>query len=853
MATGTIRPIKIEDEMRSSYLDYAMSVIVARALPDVRDGLKPVHRRILYAMEEMGMRPGTPYRKSARIVGEVLGKYHPHGDSPVYDALVRLAQDFSLRYPMIDGQGNFGSVDDDPPAAMRYTEARLARVSQEMLVDIDRDTVDFSDNFDGSLREPTVLPTRIPNLLINGSSGIAVGMATSIPPHNLREVCDGMIHLIDHPDAEADELMGIVQAPDFPTGGIILGQEGIREAYTTGKGRVVVRARTETEEMARSGRWQIVISELPYQVNKAALVEKIAQSAKDKKIEGISDIRDESDRHGMRVVIELRRDAQVQRVLNNLYKHTAIQSTFYMNMLALVDGQPRVLPLRSMLQEYIDFRKEVVRRRSEFDIRKAQTRVHVLAGLRIALQNLDAVIQLIRAADDAESARQGLMEQYGLDQEQAQAILDMQLRRIAALERKKIDEEFEELTKKIAKLQSLLADSVKILEVIKKETEELKNGFGDNRRTEITQESPSDFTKEELIPHQEMVVTLSDRGYIKCIPTTTYRLQHRGGKGVRGQSTREGDNLRHILVADNHDQLLFFTNRGRVYKTKGYELPPDTSRATRGMPLVNVLNLQPDETVKTIIAIPSLQEPADLVLATRMGGIKRMALTALANIRTNGLNAMIMKPGDELVSVQMATEDDETIMVSENGFSIRFPVSQVARHSRAASSIRGMRLKDNDKVVAMDLILPSGQLLVISERGYGKPTDLDRYRLQSRGGSGLKTFRITSKSGPVAAAKVVKEGEEVVIISEKGQRIRSSLSELRVLSRRTQGVSIFTLPAGDSVVSIASMEARIRTDRDTKPRKAVKEEPGVDLPIDEHSTNGHRNGFENQIPENDET
>lgn len=853
MATGTIRPIKIEDEMRSSYLDYAMSVIVARALPDVRDGLKPVHRRILYAMEEMGMRPGTPYRKSARIVGEVLGKYHPHGDSPVYDALVRLAQDFSLRYPMIDGQGNFGSVDDDPPAAMRYTEARLARVSQEMLVDIDRDTVDFSDNFDGSLREPTVLPTRIPNLLINGSSGIAVGMATSIPPHNLREVCDGMIHLIDNPDAEADELMGIVQAPDFPTGGIILGQEGIREAYTTGKGRVVVRARTETEEMARSGRWQIVISELPYQVNKAALVEKIAQSAKDKKIEGISDIRDESDRHGMRVVIELRRDAQVQRVLNNLYKHTAIQSTFYMNMLALVDGQPRVLSLRSMLQEYIDFRKEVVRRRSEFDIRKAQTRVHVLEGLRIALQNLDDVIQLIRAADDAESARQGLMAQYGLDQEQAQAILDMQLRRIAALERKKIDEEFEDLTKKIAKLQALLADSVKVLEVIKKETEELKNGFGDNRRTEITQESPTDFTKEELIPHQEMVVTLSDRGYIKCIPTTTYRLQHRGGKGVRGQSTREGDNLRHILVADNHDQLLFFTNRGRVYKTKGYELPPDTSRATRGMPLVNILNLQPDETVKTIIAIPSLQEPADLVLATRMGGIKRMALAVLANIRTNGLNAMIMKPGDELVSVQMAAVDDETIMVSENGFSIRFPVSQVARHSRAASSIRGMRLKDDDKVVAMDIILPSGQLLVISERGYGKPTDLDRYRLQSRGGSGLKTFRITSKSGPVAAAKVVKEGEEVVIISEKGQRIRSSLSELRVLSRRTQGVSIFTLPDGDSVVSIASMEARVRTDRDTKPREAAKQGPSVDLSIDEHSANGHQNGFENQIPENDES
>ncbi|MCZ6615507.1 MAG: DNA gyrase subunit A, partial [Chloroflexi bacterium] len=738
MATGTVRPVKIEDEMRSSYLDYAMSVIVSRALPDVRDGLKPVHRRILFAMDEMGMRPGSPYKKSARIVGEVLGKYHPHGDAPVYDAMVRLAQDFSMRYPLIDGQGNFGSVDDDPPAAMRYTEARLARVAEEVLADLDRDTVEFTANFDGSLNEPTVLPARLPNLLLNGSSGIAVGMATNIPPHNLVEVCDAVSHLIAHPEAGVDELMEFVRGPDFPTAAIMLGQEGIREAYEHGRGRAVVRAKTETEEMGTSGRWQIVVTELPYQVNKAALVEKIAHLAKEKKIEGISDIRDESDRHGMRMVLELRRDAQVQRVLNNLFKHTAMQSTFYMNMLALVDGQPRVLSLKAILQHYIDFRIEVIRRRAEYDIRKAQARVHILEGLRTALHNLDAVIQLIRAAADADAARQGLMEQFGLDQEQAQAILDMQLRRIASLERRKIEQEYTELTKTIADLKTLLADPAKMLSTVREETEAIKEKYGDARRTAIVDESPTDFTKEELIPHQEMVVTLSQRGYIKCIPTTTYRLQHRGGKGVRGQATREGDGLSLILVADNHDLLLFFTDRGRVYAIKGYELPPDTSRATRGMPIVNVLQLKPDEMVKTIMAVPSLQEPKDLLLATRMGEIKRMALIALANIRVNGLNAMDMEPGDELVSVRLGTEAEDVIMVSGQGMSIRFPATQVRRSSRASGGVRGMRLRDEDTMVAMDVVVPAGQLLVISQRGYGKPTSLDRYRLQSRGGYGLQ-------------------------------------------------------------------------------------------------------------------
>ena len=852
MATGTIRPVKIEDEMRSSYLDYAMSVIVARALPDVRDGLKPVHRRILYAMEEMGMRPGTPYRKSARIVGEVLGKYHPHGDTSVYDAMVRLAQDFSLRYPLIDGQGNFGSVDDDPPAAMRYTEARIARIAMEMLADIDRDTVDFTPNFDDSLTEPTVLPARLPNLLVSGSSGIAVGMATNIPPHNLSEVCDAVTCLIDNPEAETEELIQSVQGPDFPTSAVILGRDGIREAYETGKGKVVVRAKTEIEESDRSGRWQIIITEIPYMVNKAALVLKIANLAKEKKIDGISDIRDESDRQGMRVVVELRRDAQVQRVLNNLYKHTTLQAAFHINMLALVDGQPRILSLKAMLRHYIDFRTEIVRRRAEFDIKKAQVRAHILEGLRIALQNLDAVIKLIRAAADADEARQGLMEQFGLDQEQAQAILDMQLRRISSLERRKVDEEYQGLTKTIAELQALLGDPAKMLAVVKQETAKLKEDFGDARRTAISNEGPTDFTQEELIPHQEMVVTLSQRGYIKCIPTTTYRLQHRGGKGVRGQTTREGDALRHIMVTDNHDLLLFFTNMGRVYKTKVYELPPDTSRATRGMPLVQVLQLGPEESVQTMLTVPSLQDEGDLLLATRMGEIKRMALISLTNIRTNGIRAMDMEPGDELVSVRLGSEEDDIIMVSGQGMSIRFPAAQVRRSSRASGGVRGMRLKDEDTIVAMDMVVPEGQLLVVSQRGYGKPTTLDRYRLQSRGGYGLKTFRITSKSGPVATARVVKEGEEILIISQRGQRIRSSLSEIRVLSRRTQGVSIFTLAEDDSVVSIASMERRTRTARDTRPRAASGQpEDTVELSVEEPEVNGHRNGHhtEEEQPE----
>ena len=851
MTSETIRPVRIIDEMRNSYLDYAMSVIVARALPDVRDGLKPVQRRILHSMDELAMRPGTPYKKSARLVGEVMGKYHPHGDSPVYDAMVRMAQDFSMRYTLVDGQGNFGSVDDDPPAAMRYTEARLSAIAQELLVDIDQDTVDFSPNFDGSLNEPVVLPARLPNLIVNGSSGIAVGMTTSIPPHNLTEICDAILHLIDNPEATIDELMEIVPGPDFPTGAVILGQQGIREAYETGRGRAVVRARMEAEEMARGGRYQLVVSQIPYQVNKATLVQKIAMLAKERKIDGISEVRDESDRRGMRVVIELRRDAQVQRVMNNLYKHTALQSAFYINMLALVDGQPRTLPLNTVLQEFIDHRIQITRRRSEFEMRKAQARVHILEGLLKAIDDLDNAIQLIRAAADVEAARLALMERYALDEEQAQAILEMQLRRLAALERKRIEDEFKQLTKRIAELQALLADPSKVLVIVADETRKLKEKFGDERRTEVTATEAGDFTNEDLIPHQEVVVTLSQRGYIKCVPADTYRRQHRGGKGVRGQTTREDDVIHDHLVADTHDFLLFFTNTGRVYRKKVYDLHMDTSRVSRGVPLVQAMNIQSGESVQAILDVSSFDGGEDILFATRMGQIKRMSLAALANIRSNGLKAIRLDSGDQLISVRLASESDDVIMVSQQAMSVRFPAEQIRRSSRMAGGVRGMRLKDDDIVVAMDVVEEDCALLVISERGYGKPTPMKQYRRQSRGGLGLATFRITSKTVPLATARVVREGEDIMIISQKGQVTRTNLNELRELSRRTQGVSIVSLPDDDIVVSITSMEPKARHVRDTKPRAAAgRDELIVDT--EAISSNGHEAISENgHHPEED--
>ena len=821
--TPTIpRSLSIEREMRSSYLDYAMSVIVSRALPDARDGLKPVHRRILYAMNELGMAPNQPYKKSARIVGEVLGKYHPHGDAPVYDSLVRMAQDFSMRYPLIDGQGNFGSVDDDPPAAMRYTEARLARIAQEMLVDIDRETVDFTANFDASLLEPTILPSRLPNLLVNGASGIAVGMATNIPPHNLGEVCRAVVHLIDDPDAPLDALMRFVRGPDFPTGGIIRGREGIVNAYSTGRGRIVVQARTEIEEIPHGGgRHRILVTELPYQVNKATLVEKIATLAKERRIDGVTDVRDESDRTGMRIVVELRRDVQPELVLNNLYKHTAMQSAFNVNMLALVEGAPRTINLRQALQLFIHFRERVITRRSEYELRKARERTHILEGLRTALLNLDAVIALIRAAQDTEAARTGLMEQFSLSQVQAQAILDMQLRRLSSLERQRLEEEYQSLLQTIAELETLLADPLKLLEVIKEETQKLTKDFSNKRRTEIVGEEPTDFSKEDLTPHQEVVVTLSQRGYIKRIPADTYRLQHRGGRGVRGQTTREADVIQHLSILDTHDTLLFFTNRGRVYALKCFEVAADTSRTTRGMPLVNLVNLAPQEQVQALIAVPNLQQEGFVLLATRRGEIKRMDFRALANIRSNGLIAINIKPGDELVSVRTCGEGDDILMVSQQGQGIRFLASQVRAHSRTAGAIRGIRLVPGDQVVAMDVAVPGLRLFTISQHGYGKLTPVNSFPQQQRGGQGVRAFRVNPKTGPIAAAQVMVDCLELMIISTNAIIIRTPLVPIPVLGRATQGVIIWRAPTkDDTVASIACISSKEEQQTKPEPKKA---------------------------------
>ena len=805
---GFVRPTPIQGEMRSSYLDYAMSVIVARALPDIRDGLKPVQRRILYAMQELGMRPNSSYKKSARLVGEVLGKYHPHSDSAVYDAMVRMAQPFSLRMPLVDGQGNFGSVDDDPPAAMRYTEARLSRVAEEMLAGLDQETVDFTDNFDGTLQEPTVLPARLPNLLVNGSAGIAVGMATSIPPHNPSEVCNAIVALIDKPESTVEELIRRVRGPDFPTGGIIMGKSGIRNAYTTGRGQVVVRARAEIEEMKRSNRMQIVISELPYQVNKATLVGKIAGLVKERRVEGITEIRDESDRDGMRIVIELRGGSQPLVILNNLYKFTAMQSSFSVNMLALVDGTPQVVTLKQALQHYIGFRREIITRRSEFELKRARARAHILAGLRIAISNLDAVIALIRQSQDVDTAREGLIRRFGLDEPQAQAILDMQLRRIAALERERIESEYQELQATIRELEELLADPEKVLAEVKSETLTLKKRFGQKRLTQIT-DAAHELDRKQLEPHEQVVITLSEGGYIKRIPANTYRNQHRGGKGVVSMNTKEDDPVRHILVVDTHDKLTFFTNTGRVFSLTAYELRPDTSRNTRGVPVVNVIQLTDQETVKTLMGVSEQeleQEDAYLVMVTRTGRVERVRLDAIAAIRPSGLIMMKLSKDDELVSVRLAKEEDDVVIVTERGMSIRFPVSEVTVHNRGAAGVRGIKFKPGDRVVAMDVGGPDSRLLVVSKQGYGKLTPMSKYTRQRRGGQGLITFKVTRRTGKVAAAQMVDDSREVYVVSEKAQVIRTNLSEIRSIGRITQGVTIFKPQPGDAVSSIACVD-----------------------------------------------
>ena len=823
---GFIKPTQIVEEMRSSYLDYAMSVIVSRALPDARDGLKPVQRRILYAMNDLGMRSNSGYKKSARLVGEVLGKWHPHGEMAVYDAMVRLAQDFTVRMPLVDGQGNFGSIDNDPAAAMRYTEARLSNVADEMLANLDQETVDWTLNFDDTLREPVVLPARLPNLLVNGASGIAVGMATNIPPHNLREVCNAVNALIDDPDATSEDLMKYVKGPDFPTGGTIMGRQGIRDAYTTGKGQIIVRAVAEIAEMERaSHRFQIVVTELPYQVNKAALVEKTAALVKTRRIEGISEIRDESDRDGMRIVYELRGGVQPQVILNNLYKQTSLQSSFSANMLALIDSTPRVITLKTALQQYVLFRQQVVRRRAEYELRRAQERAHILAGLRIAISNLDEVIQLIRNSDDVESARNGLMNRFALDQPQAQAILDMQLRRLAALEREKLEQEYQDLQETIRGLEALLSDENKILNVVKDETEEIKKKIGDKRRTKISSEA-WDLSREELEAHEQIVVTYSQGGYVKRIPADTFRRQHRGGKGVSGMNMKDGDPIKDLLVVDSHDSLMFFTNKGRVLSKIGYELRADVSRNTRGVPVQNIVNVWDTESISALIGVGKKQyeQYQYLVLGTRMGRVKRIKLEDVERIRPSGLIIMNLKGDDEVVSVKLAKDDDDIIFVSEQGMGIRFSVNDLPVRRRTAGGVKGMSLRTGDRVVAMDVGNDDSLLMTISKLGRGKVNPLSEYRRQGRGGLGLRAFKLTKNTGLIADAQIVAESKEVYVVSENAQIMRTNLSEIRTLRGRiTQGVTIFSPREGDAVSSIACVsELELEEDEKAKMNGSLK-------------------------------
>jgi DNA gyrase subunit A len=814
MVSGKTRPVNIEEEMSSSYLDYAMSVIVARALPDVRDGLKPVQRRILYAMSDMGLAANSPHKKSARIVGEVLGKYHPHGDAPVYEAMVRLAQDFSMRYPLISGQGNFGSIDNDPPAAMRYTEARLALIAEQMLVDIDKDTVDFMPNFDDSLKEPLVLPTQLPNLLINGSAGIAVGMATSIPPHNLSEVCDAIAYLIENPEATVDELTQFIKGPDFPTAGIIRGGEGIKNAYATGRGKVVVQAKAMIGDgPGGGGKQQIVVTELPYQTNKAALVERIAELVKNKKVEGVSGLRDESDRQGMRIVIELKREAQPKQVLNNLFKHTQMQSAFFVNMLALVDGQPRVISLREALQYYIDFRHQVITRRSKFELKQAKARAHILEGLKIALDNIDKIIATIKKSATAEAARKALMEGFGLTQLQAQAILDMQLRRLANLERKKIADEYAELVKTIAYLEDLLANPKRILLLIKEEVSQLKDNFGDERRTEISGEEITEFREEDLIPHQRVVVTLSNRGFVKRVAARNYRSQHRAGRGIIGMVTREADAVRLLVVADTHDHLLFFTNRGRVFYLKCHEIPSDSSRIAKGTAVINLFSVADDERVTAMVALPDFEKGSYLVMATRLGEVKKTTADKFAAVRSSGLIAMDLEKSDELVAARLATDKDDMLLVTQEGQSIRFAVKDLRAASRTSGGVRGIRLSSSDQVVALDIIRPKGYVLVVTSGGFGKLTPVTDYPKQHRAGGGVRTFRLVEQRGKVVAAAVVSLSQQLMIISAEGIVIQTPVREkdpkqrsISIQGRSTQGVKIQELDTGDRVVAIASFD-----------------------------------------------
>ncbi len=808
MEPGNIKPVNIVEEMTTAYLDYSMSVIVSRALPDVRDGLKPVHRRVLYAMDQMGLQSTKQFRKCAGTVGEVLKSYHPHGDVAVYETLVRMAQPWSMRYPLVLGQGNFGSQDDDPPAAMRYTEAKMATIADELLRDIDKNTVNFIPNYDNQTMEPTVMPARLPNLLLNGSTGIAVGMATNIPPHNLTEVCNGIAYLIDHPDATTEELSRIIRGPDFPTGGIIQGREGIRNMYANGRGRVVVRARTNIEESER-GRMSIITTELPYQVNKAELVKKIAELARDKKIDGIAEVRDESDRHGMRMVVDLKRDANPDSVLNSLFKYTAMQSAFNANMLALVEQQPRTLMLKSFLQYYILHREEVLTRRTQFELAKAEARKHILEGLKIALDNLDALIRTIRNSQrDTAGLTEELRQQFGFSEEQARAVLDIRLARLAALERQKIEEELKEILKSIAYYQLLLGDINEIRKIIKEDLQQLKEKYGDARRTEITEDEASDFKDEDLIPNEEAVVTLTEQGYIKRLPSNTYRAQRRGGRGITGMVTREDDTVRQLLVTHTHDSLLFFTDRGRVFQLRVYELP-DTSRTAKGEHLINLIAIEQRERVTAIVSVQKGVSRDYMIVATTKGEVKKTAMEEFEVVRRQGLIAMDLEADDELIGAKMAHADDDVLLISALGQAIRFSVSELRSASRTSGGVRGIRLTPSDQVVSLNLAPDDSELVVVTEYGYGKCTPIDDYPRHNRGGGGVITLRVTEKNGRVAAARIITEKDsDLMIISAAGVVIRMDTANIIRGGRATQGRLMMNLAEGDTVVAVATTNGK---------------------------------------------
>jgi DNA gyrase subunit A len=796
-----VLPRPIEDELKQSFINYSMSVIVSRALPDVRDGLKPVHRRILNAMNELGLVPGRPYKKSATVVGEVLGKYHPHGDAPVYDALVRMVQDFSLRYPLIDGQGNFGSVDGDPPAAYRYTEARLTRVAIAMLEDIDKNTVDYQPNFDDRLQEPTVLPSKIPNLLVNGSSGIAVGMATNIPPHNLREICAAVEMLVNKPTATIQELMAHVKGPDFPTGGYIYGVQGLKEAFETGRGKVVMRARAQIEEKESSGRTAIVVTELPYQVNKANLARDIADLVIDKKLEGISAVRDESDRDGMRLVIELKRDAIAHVVLNGLYKHTTMQSTFGVINLALVNGQPRVMNLKELLEHFIAHRHTIIVRRTQYDLDQAEARAHILEGLKIAVDNIDEVVEIIRKSKDVDQADERLRKRFKLSEKQSEAILNMRLAKLTGLEIEKLEAELKEVQAIIAELKSILASRERRMSILKEEMQEITKAYGDDRRTEIIPDQ-TEFSVEDLIAEEDMVITISHSGYIKRTPVSTYRRQRRGGKGLTGATTKEDDWIEHLFIASTHDYVMFFSNKGQVYWLKVHEIPQG-GRATRGKPIIQCIAVRPDEHITALVPVREFANNRWLVFATRKGTVKKSVLSDYGNPRANGIIGINVEEGDELIDVQLTDGNNDVVLATRFGMSIRFHESDVREMGRATTGVKGIELDENDRLIGMVIIRRDATLLVVSEKGFGKRSELADYRVQKRGGKGIITFNNTDKTGDCVALKEVQPQDELMMITRSGVLIRVPVDGIRVIGRNTQGVRVMNLDDGDSIMGVA--------------------------------------------------